>query len=122
MLLLLGRLPVMVFLFGLTQGYALTFTLSEILYRFALTRCGLDDMPGVQFAPRDCTEASYRFLERWTWSMDVERADDSCVYALQHDGLQLAPFDQYPDEDARLRQVGLDAETWRFWLTSVRSR
>jgi hypothetical protein len=45
-LLLLGRLPVMVFLFGLIQGYVLTFTLAAtalalvvpaFIYRFALT-------------------------------------------------------------------------------------
>lgn len=57
--------------------------------------------------------------DRWTWSMDVERSVDFCVYALRRDGLRVAPFDQHPEGDGRLRANGLDAESWRTWLTSV---
>lgn len=35
--------------------------------------------------------------DRWTWSMDIERSVDFCVYALRRDGLHVAPFDQHPE-------------------------
>ncbi len=57
--------------------------------------------------------------DRWTWSMDVERSVDFCVYALRRDGLRVAPFDQHPDGDGSLRVNGLDAESWRTWVASV---
>ena len=57
--------------------------------------------------------------DRWTWSMDVERSVDFCVYALRRDGLRVAPFDQHPDGDGSLRVSGLDAESWRTWLARV---
>lgn len=57
--------------------------------------------------------------DRWTWSMDVERSVDFCTYALRRDGLRVAPFDQHPEGDRSLRANGLDAESWRTWLTSV---
>lgn len=57
--------------------------------------------------------------DRWTWSMDVERSVDFCVYALRRDGLRVAPFDQHPEGDGSLRANGLDAESWQAWLTSV---
>jgi len=57
--------------------------------------------------------------DRWTWSMDVERFVDFCVYALRRDGLRVTPFDQHPDGDGSLRVRGLDTKTWRTWLASV---
>jgi hypothetical protein len=49
----------------------------------------------------------------WTWSMDVERSVDFCVYALRRDGLRVTPFDRHPEGDGSLRTNGLDAESWR---------
>jgi hypothetical protein len=60
-----------------------------------------------------------RSSDRWTWSMDVERSVDFCISALRRDGLRVAPFDQHPEGDGSLRANGLDAESWRTWLTSV---
>lgn len=57
--------------------------------------------------------------DRWTWSIDVERSVDFCVYALRRDGLRVAPFDQHPDGDGSFRAAGLDAESWPAWLASV---
>jgi hypothetical protein len=57
--------------------------------------------------------------DRWTWSMDVERSIDFCIHALRRDGLHVAPFDQHPEGDGSLRRNGLEAESWRTWLTTV---
>jgi hypothetical protein len=57
--------------------------------------------------------------DRWTWSMDVERSVDFCIYALRRDGLRVAPFDPHPEGDGALRAAGFDAGSWQTWLTSV---
>ena len=57
--------------------------------------------------------------DRWQWSEDVFPPVDVCGYALLRDGLHVAPFDVHPDGDGRLRESGLDAATWRRWLTAV---
>lgn len=44
-------------------------------------------------------------------------AIDFCVWALEKDGLRVAPFDQHPDGDGSLRSRGMTTEAWRAWST-----
>jgi hypothetical protein len=57
--------------------------------------------------------------DRWHWSEDIVPAVDFCVRVLLLDGLRIAPFDQHPDGDHRLRNLGLDVEAWRTWVAAV---
>lgn len=57
--------------------------------------------------------------DRWHWSEDAFPPVAFCVHALLHDGLKVSPLDQHPDGDGSLRELGLDALTWRQWLASV---
>jgi hypothetical protein len=44
---------------------------------------------------------------------------DFCIWVLETDGLQVAPFDQHSDGDGSLRAVGLNAVNWQSWLIRV---
>lgn len=57
--------------------------------------------------------------DRWSWSEDVNVAVDFCVRSLRHDGLHVSPFDRHAEGDGRLRDLGLDAQSWLRWLGAV---
>ena len=57
--------------------------------------------------------------DQWHWSSDAFPPAAFCVRALVLDGLTVPPFDRHPDGDGRLRELGLDAETWGAWLAAV---
>ena len=57
--------------------------------------------------------------DQWHWSGDAFPPVAFCVRALVLDGLAVPPFDRHPDGDRRLRELGLDAETWAAWLAAV---
>lgn len=55
----------------------------------------------------------------WHWSEDALEAANFCVMALIRDGLRVPPFDQHPDGDGALRNLGLDAAAWLAWVREV---
>jgi hypothetical protein len=57
--------------------------------------------------------------DRWHWSEDVLPALSFCVDTLLRDGLSVAPFDQHPDGDGSLRELGLDADGWHRWVAAL---
>lgn len=57
--------------------------------------------------------------DQWHWSSDTFPPVAFCVRALVLDGLRVPPFNRHPDGDGRLRDLGLDAETWGEWLGAV---
>ncbi len=57
--------------------------------------------------------------DRWFWSEDALPPLAFCVHALVHDGLQVPPFDRHPDGDGALRGRGMDAQTWRTWVSAA---
>lgn len=57
--------------------------------------------------------------DRWSWSEDALPPLAFCVHALVQDGLQVPPFDRHPGGDGGLRGRGLDAETWRTWVSAA---
>jgi hypothetical protein len=57
--------------------------------------------------------------DNWSWSSDAFPPLWFCVRSLIYDGLRVAPFDQHPDGDGRLRALGLDAEAWHAWVAGV---
>ena len=57
--------------------------------------------------------------DAWHWSEDALEAANFCVMALIRDGLRVPPFDQHPDGDGALRNLGLDAEAWLAWVREV---
>lgn len=57
--------------------------------------------------------------DRWHWSEDAFPPLAFCVHALVRDGLKVPPFDRHPGGDQGLRERGLDAETWRMWVSEV---
>ena len=57
--------------------------------------------------------------DHWYWGEDAFPPIAFCVRVLVLDGLGVPPFDQHADGDGRLRRFGLDAASWREWVTSV---
>jgi len=55
----------------------------------------------------------------WFYRMGFAAVIDFCVWILQVDGLQVAPFDQHPDGDRTLRFAGLTDEDWQAWFLQV---
>ena len=41
------------------------------------------------------------------------------VWCLMADGLHVSPFDQHADGNGRLRELGLDADSWRRWTVTI---
>ena len=41
------------------------------------------------------------------------------VWCLMADGLRASPFDQHAEGNGRLRELGLDASSWRRWITTI---
>src|SRR4029077_3721424 len=41
------------------------------------------------------------------------------VWCLMADGLRVGPFDQHAEGNGRLRQLGLDANSWRHWMITI---
>ncbi len=58
-------------------------------------------------------------MTSWHWSEDALPPVSFCVHALVLDGLRVPPFDRHADGDGRLRDLGLDAATWRAWVAAV---
>lgn len=54
--------------------------------------------------------------------MTGSRSVDFCVWVLLHDGLRMRPFDNHPNGDERLRQLGMDAASWARWFETVVNR
>ncbi len=55
----------------------------------------------------------------WHWEYEASPPVSFCVRALVLDGLAVPPFDRHPAGDGRLRELGLDAATWREWVIAV---
>lgn len=55
----------------------------------------------------------------WSWTISFNKALDFCMWALEIDGLQVAPFDQHYEGDGALRARGLNAVNWRAWTERV---
>lgn len=57
--------------------------------------------------------------DSWSWSADAFPPVSFCVRALVLDGMTVPPFDRHVEGNGRLREIGLDTETWLSWLASV---
>lgn len=55
----------------------------------------------------------------WFFSSGFNMMVDFCVWVLETDGLQVAPFDRHPAGDGALRARGFDAPGWRAWVIAV---
>ncbi len=55
----------------------------------------------------------------WSYGCETSMAVDFCLWALEMDGLRVAPFDQHADGDAALRHAGLTAQAWQAWFEAV---
>jgi hypothetical protein len=51
----------------------------------------------------------------WHLSMDTGGQIGFCLWALQRDGLKVAPYDRHPDGDRSLRTIGMTEASWRDW-------
>jgi len=41
------------------------------------------------------------------------------VWCLMADGLRVSPFEQHAEGHGRLRELGLDANSWRHWMVTI---
>lgn len=48
--------------------------------------------------------------------LGFESIPDFCVWVLERDGLQVPPFDQHPDGNGELRDLGMTGEQWQAWF------
>ena len=55
------------------------------------------------------------------WRIDQGFNDfvDFCIWVLEIDGLRVPPFDQHPEGNKILQDIGLNADSWRQWLATV---
>ena len=57
----------------------------------------------------------------WSLAIDTDGQIGFCLWALQLDGLRIAPYDLHPDGDGSLRALGMTEEAWRTWHDRVLS-
>src|SRR3990172_8178654 len=74
---------------------------------------------GTMVSVRLLTNVFAGSLDRWYWTGGAFSPRSFCIRALVLDGLAIPPFDRHTDGDGRLRELGLDAETWHAWVASV---
>jgi hypothetical protein len=55
----------------------------------------------------------------WLFRSSFDMQVDFCIWTLEKDGLQIAPFNAHPEGDGTLRSAGLQAEEWRLWTDRV---
>ncbi|NEO85414.1 MAG: hypothetical protein F6J87_14365 [Spirulina sp. SIO3F2] len=55
----------------------------------------------------------------WCFDIGSNHKVDFCLWALQWDGLRVAPFQSHPDGTAELRNLGLNAQDWITWFYKV---
>jgi hypothetical protein len=55
----------------------------------------------------------------WHFSLDAGGQIGFCLWALQRDGLKVAPYDCHPEGDGSLRALGMTEESWRAWHERV---
>jgi hypothetical protein len=55
------------------------------------------------------------------WRIDhgFNNSVDFCIWVLEIDGLRVPPFDQHPEGNRILQNVGVNADSWRQWLSTV---
>ena len=56
-----------------------------------------------------------------SWRIDYgfNHSVDFCIWVLEIDGLRVPPFDQHPEGNRILQNVGLNTDSWRQWLATV---
>jgi hypothetical protein len=65
------------------------------------------------------TLTRYRPASGWHVSLGFNSMIDFCVWLLEEDGMQLAPFDRHPGGHGLLRTMGIDPVAWRRWLHHI---
>jgi len=68
-------------------------------------------------------EAAMRFFTTnrtsWHFRTNPDGGVGFCLWALQHDGLQVPPFDRHPAGNGSLRAAGLTPDGWWGWFQRV---
>ncbi|MDV3347973.1 hypothetical protein D0962_33950 [Leptolyngbyaceae cyanobacterium CCMR0082] len=52
-------------------------------------------------------------------SINTSPAVDFCIWVLEIDGLNVAPFDKHSDGNGSLRETGMTCHSWQSWLNEI---